>query len=237
MAWTRPFHSIKHELNALQSWHVDLSFNLDGFSHGWLEQAVRGIKHAHGLQPAASKLPITLPLLRAILEQLQTMPLGAWDRQVIAAAFAVSFACFLRCSEVTWNQPSPAQLLVGSVMWQADYAIFLLPASKTDPFRLGTPLVVPKVGGVECPYAMLHLLCPTVHRPDAPLLGLHDGYRPLTQSTFLQHLCLTLSRLGLDMSQYAGHSFCRGAATWVVSQGINADTIKLLGRWDSDCYH
>ncbi|SPC61704.1 uncharacterized protein UHOD_11917 [Ustilago sp. UG-2017b] len=117
MARTRLFHSIKHELDALQSWHVDLGFNLHGFSHGWLEQAVRDIKRTHGLRPAASKLPITLPLLRAILEQLRTMPLGAWDRQVIAAAFAVSFACFLQCSEVTWNQPSPAQLLL--VGWSA----------------------------------------------------------------------------------------------------------------------
>ncbi|CCF54110.1 hypothetical protein NDA11_005499 [Ustilago hordei] len=63
MAWSHPFHSIKHELDALQSWHVDLGFNLDGFTHSWLERAVQGIKHTHGLHPAASKLPITLPLL------------------------------------------------------------------------------------------------------------------------------------------------------------------------------
>ncbi|SPC67138.1 uncharacterized protein UHOD_11468 [Ustilago sp. UG-2017b] len=84
-------------------------------------------------------------------------------------------------------------------------------SSKTDSFRLGTPLVVPKVGGVECPYAALRLFCPV-------------------------HLRSTLSRLGLDTSQYAGHSFRRGAATWAVSQGIDADTIKLLGWWNSDCY-
>jgi hypothetical protein len=42
--------------------------------------------------------------------------------------------------------------------------------------------------------------------------------------------------LGLDTKQYAGHSFRRGAATWAASQGIDADTIKLLGCWTSDCY-
>ena len=72
------------------------------------------------------------------------------------------------------------------------------------PLGLGPPLVVPKVGGAECPYAALRLLCPTVRRPDAPLFGLHDGYRPLTRLTFLQHLCLTLS-------PRAGHVSVRGA--------------------------
>ena len=36
---------------------------------------------------------------------------------------------------------------------------------------------------------------------------------------------------------YSGHSFCCGAATWAVSNGINDDTIYDLGRWHSDCFH
>ncbi|KAJ1017989.1 hypothetical protein NDA13_006597 [Ustilago tritici] len=182
-------------------------------------------------------MPITLPLLRALLKKVQqSTSLGAWDWQVVAAAFAVSFACFLRCGEVTWDQASPTQLLVGSVTWHEDYAILLLSASKTDPFRLGTPLIVPKVGRLECPYIALRLLCPSVRSPDTPIFGLHDGYKPLTRLFFFQHLRSALSRLGLDTSQYAGHSFRRGVATWAASQGIDTDTIKLLGRWNSDCY-
>ncbi|KAJ1581758.1 hypothetical protein NDA12_001411 [Ustilago hordei] len=125
---------VQHKLDALHSWHVDLGFTLDGFCHSCLEHAVCGIKCTHGLWPAAPKLPITLPLLQAILGQLQTLPLGAWDHQVIAAAFAISFSCFLWCGEVTWSQALPATLLVGLVTWQDDYAILLLPASKTNPF-------------------------------------------------------------------------------------------------------
>ncbi|SAM62846.1 uncharacterized protein UBRO_21032 [Ustilago bromivora] len=237
MAWTRPFHSIKHELDTLCSWHVNLGLSLDAFSHGCLEHTVCGIKHTHGLQLATSKLPITLLLLQALLEQLQqSMSLGAWDQQVTAAAFTVSFACFLRCSEVTWDQASLTQLRVCSITWHEDYAILLLPTSKTDPFRLGTPLVVPKVGGLECPYVVLHLLCPPIRSPDAPLFGLHNSYKPLTCLFFLQHLCSALSCLGLDTSQYARHSFCQGVATWMALQGIDADTIKLLSCWNSECY-
>jgi hypothetical protein len=56
MARTRTFHSIRHELGALRSWHVDLGLQLDGFTQGRLERAIRGIKRTHGLRPAASKL-------------------------------------------------------------------------------------------------------------------------------------------------------------------------------------
>lgn len=189
MARSKPYHSVKHELNALRSWHVDLGLSLDGFSQGRLERAVRRIKQTLGLRPAASKLPITLPLLRAILEVLlQSSSLGDWDRQVVAAAFSILFACFLRCSEVAWEAACPTSLLVGSITWHADYAILLLPASKTDPFRLGTPLVIPRVGGIKCPYAALRLICPPERHATAPLFGLQDGFRPLTQSTFLYHL-------------------------------------------------
>ncbi|SAM85241.1 uncharacterized protein UBRO_20085 [Ustilago bromivora] len=182
---------LKHELDALRSWHVDLGFSLDAFSHGCFERVVCGIKCTHGLRPAASKLPITLPLLWALLEQLQhSTSLGAWDRQVVAVAFSISFACFLRCGEVTWDHASPTQLLVHSITWHEDYAILLLPASKTDPFRLGTPLVVPKVGGLECPYVALCLLCPPVRRPNAPLFGLLTATSHLpdrsSYSTFAQ---------------------------------------------------
>ncbi|SPO22535.1 uncharacterized protein UTRI_01213 [Ustilago trichophora] len=237
MARSKPYHSVKHELDALRSWHVDLGLSLDGFGQGRLERAVRGIKRTLGLRPAASKLPITLPLLRAILEELpRSSALTPWDRQVVAAAFAVSFACFLRCGEVTWDAANPTNLLVGSVTWHDNYAILLLPSSKTDPFRLGAPLVVPRVGGVECPYSALRLICPAGRHATAPLFGLQDGHRPLTRSIFLHHLRQAISRLQLDVRQYAGHLFRRGAATWAASQGVDTDTIKLLGRWNSDCY-
>ncbi|KAJ1597917.1 hypothetical protein NDA14_007430 [Ustilago hordei] len=183
MARSKPYHSIKHEPDALRSWHVDLGLSLDGFSQGRLERAVCGIKRSLGLWPATPKLPITLPLLRAILEALpRSSSLSTWDRQVVATAFAISFACFLRCGEVTWDAANPTSLLVGSITWHDDYAILLLPASKTDPFRLGTPLVVPRMGSIECPYAALRLICPPERHTSAPLFGLQDGHRPLTRT-------------------------------------------------------
>lgn len=33
---------------------------------------------------------------------------------------------------------------------------------------------------------------------------------------------------------YAGHSFCRGAATWAKDMSFTKYEIQLLGRWESD---
>ncbi|TKY91067.1 hypothetical protein EX895_000003 [Sporisorium graminicola] len=237
MASTRSYHSIKHELHALQSWHIDLGFDTGGFACGRLERAIRGVKRIFGLKPATAKLPITLPLLRAILQQLRSIhSLSAWNRQVVSAAFAVSFACFLRCGEVTWTSLDHSVTTIGAITWYEEYAILVLPASKTDPFRLGAPLVLPKVGGIECPYAALKSICPAQRPAAAPVFGINDGFQPLTRSFFLSILRLALDRLGLQPSHYAGHSFRRGAATWAASAGIDSSTIQLLGRWSSDCY-
>lgn len=37
--------------------------------------------------------------------------------------------------------------------------------------------------------------------------------------------------IGLDTSQYAGHSFCIGAATEAAKSGLAENVIQQLGRW------
>lgn len=138
--------------------------------------------------------------------------------------------------EVTWTSFDHSVTTVGAVTWYEDYAILVLPASKTDPFRLGAPLVVPKVGGIECPYVSLKAICSAQRPAAAPVFAINDGFQPLTRTFFLSILRLALERLGLQPSEYAGHSFRRGAATWAASAGVDSSTIQLLGRWSSDCY-
>ncbi|KAJ1030725.1 hypothetical protein NDA18_001963 [Ustilago nuda] len=168
------FHSAKHELGHLHSHHVDLGLSLAGFECGCLDQALRGYKRIHGVWSTGAKLTITLPLLRRLVSAIDTFgDLSAHDRTMFKAAFMLSFACFLCSGKVVWDRHTdPAVILwMGSVDLAADHAIITLPASKTDPFRLGVKVVAPLVGGPECPIAYLcHLLS---GRPSsAPLFGL-----------------------------------------------------------------
>ncbi|SYW82596.1 uncharacterized protein UBRO2_04718 [Ustilago bromivora] len=76
MAQSRPFHSLKHELDALRSWHVDLGFPLDAFSHGRLERVPSSSSSSgprllgpgtgrSSLQPSLSPLPASCDAARS----------------------------------------------------------------------------------------------------------------------------------------------------------------------------
>ncbi|CCF51315.1 hypothetical protein NDA11_001420 [Ustilago hordei] len=234
----RPFHSAKHGLGALRSHHMDLGLDTSGFSCGRLERALRGYKRLHGVGHLGTKLPITLPLLRQVLLAVGKMAdLFPRDRLVLQAAFALAFACFLRSGELVWDRgvDRATILTVSSIEWASAHVVLTLPASKTDPFRQGVRVVAPEVGGVECPVARLRPLSQG-RPPSALLFGLGpSGLDPLPRSTFVTVLRRAIQACGLPASQYASHSFRRGAATWASQHGTSTADIQSLGRWSSDC--
>ncbi|SAM83020.1 uncharacterized protein UBRO_20730 [Ustilago bromivora] len=147
-----------------------------------------------------------------------------------------AFACFLRAGELTWDALGPNTLTVSFVTFAADrsYATVTLLASKTDPFQQGATLLAPAVPLSTCAVACLLLICH--HRaPQEPLFML-KGSCPFDRGSFVTMLRLCLEGCGVVPSSYSGHSFRRGAATWAAANGADADTIRALGRWRSDCF-
>jgi integrase len=59
---------------------------------------------------------------------------------------------------------------------------------------------------------------------------------PLTHTVFVGRLKTLLRQIGIDPTNYAGHSFRRGGATWAHSIGISDALIKYQGDWHSDAY-
>lgn len=57
---------------------------------------------------------------------------------------------------------------------------------------------------------------------------------PLTQHQFTEKLKTCLAGLGLDSSQYSGHSFRRGGAQFALQCGLSIELIKLQGDWRSN---
>ena len=43
--------------------------------------------------------------------------------------------------------------------------------------------------------------------------------------------------MGLNPQDYAGHSFCIGAATTAAQAGLEDSVIRSLGRWNSDAFY
>ncbi|SPO24216.1 uncharacterized protein UTRI_03484 [Ustilago trichophora] len=233
----RSYGLLKRNLATLKSWHIDLGLDTSAFDSERLARVARGYKRVVGVPAPAAKLPITLPLLRQLVQALHVVCPLQHDRRMYRAAFCLAFACFLRAGEFTWEaQGAPSSLTVGSVSFATDrsFATVFLPSSKTDPFRTGATLTAPAVPLSTCAVAALATICHGRH-PSAPLFTL-DGGLPFSRQAFSSMLRRCLAHCGIEASAYSGHSFRRGAATWAASNGVDDDTIRALGRWRSDCF-
>ena len=68
-----------------------------------------------------------------------------------------------------------------------------------------------------------------------PLFVTEEGL-PLAKTTFLKMFHATLTKAGIDPSQFKGHSFRIGAATTAAAAGVHSSIIKSLGRWASSTF-
>ncbi|SNX85439.1 uncharacterized protein MEPE_04148 [Melanopsichium pennsylvanicum] len=229
-------NTLKRDLAVIKSWHVDLGLSTTAFDSERLERVVRGFKRVVGTPLPIAKLPITLPLLRRLVHALYTVCSSQHNRRTYRAAFCLAFACFLRSGELTWEAQDANVLTISSVSFATDgsYATVTLPASKTDPFRQGVTLTAPAVPLSTCAVSALAIICKR-REPHEPLFTL-EGRQPFTRSAFVATLRQCLEACHISSQSYSGHSFRRGAATWAASNGVNADTIRGLGRWRSDCF-
>jgi hypothetical protein len=112
-----------------------------------------------------------------------------------------------------------------------------IPASKTDPFRLGVTLAIGKATDPSvCPVRLLQQLF--VRFPlqaSSPLFSLLSGL-PFSRSYPITKIRELLPAVGEDPDKYAGHSFRIGGATAAASLGYTEYEIQVLGRWRSLAY-
>ncbi|KZP23107.1 hypothetical protein FIBSPDRAFT_952190 [Athelia psychrophila] len=108
---------------------------------------------------------------------------------------------------------------------------------ETDPFRKGVSITVAAAPGCpSCPVVALKLfLADNPRESEAPLFQNPDG-TVLSHASFIATVRKALLDAGCDPSLYAGHSFCRGAASAAATAGFADHEIQLLGCWCSDTY-
>ena len=102
-----------------------------------------------------------------------------------------------------------------------------LRVSKTDQFREGSDVYLPRTYCRLCPVAALLSWMVVRGCEPGPLFRFSSG-KPLSRSDFVTELKGALSSTRRDPSGYSGHSFRSGAATTAAMQGISDSNIKLL---------
>ena len=107
--------------------------------------------------------------------------------------------------------------------------------SKTDPFREGASIFLPKCHKDICPvHAMVDYLI-VRGQQEGPLFLWPDGTM-LTRHLFASALRTIMRNLNLSTQLYNTHSFRIGAATSANRAGFTSHQIKALGRWRSDAF-
>lgn len=206
-----------------------------------LENIYRGIKKQE-VKSFRKRLPLTYDIIKNMITTLHKGIFSPFVTALIEAACVVAYFGFLRCGELTVNTDFDAScnLCLEDITFEEDYAILHLKTSKTDPFRSGVNIYLFKNNTSVCPVKSL-IRYLDVRRSrfsiacnSSPLFVMENG-EALTRTFFINHVRSILEIIGLNPSNYNGHSFRIGAATSVASK-IEDHLIKILGRWSSECY-
>jgi hypothetical protein len=237
--------TIKAYLSAVCSLHVNEGLPFTSCESETVWQVICGIKRFHGEHECNPKQPITLTILQqltSIAGDLSTKFNASFD-----AAIKLAWAGFLHCSEFTLNRgkkfSAASNLTRGCVTFvpsieNPTHVRLDLPASKTDPFRKGVSVLIAKAsaGSTTCAVSALqHLFAINPQPLNAPLFSDADS-SPLSRTIFISTLKQCLASLSINVSNFLGHSFRRGAASAAAAVGYADHEIQLLGCWCSDTF-
>ena len=238
---TIAYSSIKVYLAAVRQLHVRSGLpppRSDDMAK--LQQVLRGIKISQGKlnlsqsQSRRPRRPISLEILQDIRDLWAQHPQDN-DRIMLWTAFTTCFFGFLRAGKLcvhnahSWDFTSDLlreDVMVDSIETPRMIRLHLR-VSKTDQFREGSDVYLPRTYCRLCPVAALLSWMVVRGCEPGPLFRFSSG-KPLTRSDFVTELKGALSSTGRDPSGYSGHSFRSGAATTAAMQGISDSNIKLL---------
>ena len=210
----------------------------------WITQTViRGIKRRLG-SPPLQKLPITPSILLSIHQRLD---LSSVYNKAFWAACLCAFFTFFR--KATLLPKSLGKSGINTGLRRKDIQFtdqgVTISTSHTKTIQYGqrmllTPLPI-ITGSPLCPTTALKELikCGSSIPEDAPLFSYpsaNSDYLSLSHTSFVHSLKLILTTCGYPASEYSGHSFRRGGASFAFQCGIPPTVIKMQGDWRSMAY-
>ena len=222
--------------------HLENGFSNPLRENWFLDSILKGVGRDKGMS-VKRKLPITPEIL---LKLKNLLNLSVLTDAMFWAACLTAFFGFFRKSNLF--PPPGIKFNPGKHLCRSDFVLFnwgimiKIKYSKTIQFNervLLTPLpLLP--GHPLCPVAAITnaFIISSTADPMGPafLAGGPQNMAPFPPTKFVQVLKKLLLSLGLPASEYSGHSFRRGSATWALQNGLPGETIKILGDWKSDAY-
>ena len=179
--------------------------------------------------------------LVAICKILGNICISEYETLLFRAAYRLAFFGLFRVSELvfTSSQQPDQPLQVSDVLCttKAGQNILRIRQRKAKCNQTGKPYIIdiPAIESTECPLlAMEAFLKIRPHK--SVYLFCHINGQPLTRYQFGAVLNKAITALNLPTTHFRTHSFRIGAALWLASKGVSYETIKKMGRWQSNSF-
>ena len=182
------------------------------------------------------RLPITLPVLLAILEKIPVYTKHPRERALLAALFTFMYFGLLRVSEVAKTVgPTDHNLAFDQVATTAGNQVLLVNFKSFKHSKSkSTPAKISAISAPHCPvklFANYVLLRGLGYK--ASKVFCHADFSPLTRDYISKTLNSILNLTIYTRVRYNTHSFRIGRATDMASQGASDQQIMMAGRWKS----
>ncbi|XP_066305028.1 uncharacterized protein [Branchiostoma lanceolatum] len=187
------------------------------------------------------RLPISPPILKSLIDSLQTLTNLQYDQQLFKTMYLFAFYAMTRISEITWDANSQHTLQLANLQLPPPTEIHAPIMVRFSSFKHSTPgcsasiAIRPQHGSIYCPVSnMFEYLSLRGNR--AGCLFLRSDGSPVSKNCFARKLRCCVAHLGLDIHKITPHSFRIGAATHAAQHGVSDSQLRSLGRWSSSAY-
>ena len=153
--------------------------------------------------------------------------------------YVLCYAGFFRSEEIT-------SIRQNHITFHDGYMTIKVEKSKTDQLRQGDEVIIAQSGGSACPVSILRDYLSRLnidpHSDEfifRQLVKTKSFYKmvnkdkPISYTTFRDHLSKSLRSVVPDPSVYGTHSFRSGGATKAANSGVGERVFQRHGRWKS----
>ena len=212
---------------------------MDPTKHFLISKVIAGVRNVTLAKDV--RLPITKPILKALLRSLKHVVSTRYEQALLHCAFSMAFYAFMRIGELTarsLKQPGNVLAFSDVHVTAADQAVVLTLHKFKHSNKQGAQNVIIKpviADKLTCPVRSIRRYQRLRGTQGGAFLRWPDG-KPYQHRRFDMQLRRCLSYAGYSAKVYKGHSFRIGAATEAAEQGLSDSQIRNLGRWTSDAY-
>lgn len=233
--------SVRNYLNGVKTVHLCSGFNFEHLRSFDYSLIIKGLAREK-LHLPKKALPVTPDLLLRIRNILD---LESVDGASFWCACVLGFLLMLRKSNLvpeSENKFDPVKHFCREDIAFNSVGIFIrIKWSKTNQCsdRLVSVPLLKNTGSALCPlWAVSNMfrIVPASPKDPAFLCSIKSKLKPFTHASFVKKFRSCIAELGLDPTQFSGHSFRRGGATWAFKCGVPRELLMLHGDWRSDSY-